>query len=89
MKVDYDYIIAGSGLAGLSLLYRLLLDKDLQKNTILVVDKEKKSDNDRTWCYWEKGDSIFENIVRHKWETLQFFSPYQPPKWYSFVGPYP
>lgn len=75
MKVDYDYIIAGSGLAGLSLLYRLLLDKDLQKKTILVVDKEKKSDNDRTWCYWEKGDSIFENIVRHKWETLQFFSP--------------
>lgn len=75
MKVDYDYIIAGSGLAGLSLLYRLLLDKDLQNKTILVVDKVKKADNDRTWCYWEKGDSIFEDIVRHKWETLQFFSP--------------
>ncbi|GAB3000971.1 lycopene cyclase family protein [Cyclobacterium sediminis] len=75
MKVDYDYIIAGSGLAGLSLLYRLLLDKDLQKKTILVVDKVKKSDNDRTWCYWEEGESIFEGIVRHKWATLQFFSP--------------
>ncbi|MDO6438069.1 lycopene cyclase family protein [Cyclobacterium sp. 1_MG-2023] len=75
MEVDYDYIIAGSGLAGLSLLYRLLLDKDLQKKTILVVDKVKKSDNDRTWCYWEQGESIFEDIVRHKWETLQFFSP--------------
>lgn len=75
MKVGYDYIIAGSGLAGLSLLYRLLLDKSLQNKTILVIDKVIKSDNDRTWCYWEKEESIFEDIVRHKWETLQFFSP--------------
>lgn len=75
MKVGYDYIIAGSGLAGLSLLYRLLLDKSLQNKTILVIDKVIKSDNDRTWCYWEKEKSIFEDIVRHKWETLQFFSP--------------
>ena len=75
MKLDYDYIIAGSGLAGLSLLHRLLLDKDLQNKKILVIDKVEKKDNDRTWCFWEKGKGIFEPIVYHQWETLQFFSP--------------
>ncbi|WP_339925469.1 lycopene cyclase family protein [uncultured Cyclobacterium sp.] len=75
MKLDYDYIIAGSGLAGLSLLHRLLLDKDLQKKKILVIDKVRKTDNDRTWCFWEKGKGIFERIVHHQWDTLQFFSP--------------
>ncbi|EPR66454.1 lycopene cyclase family protein [Cyclobacterium qasimii] len=73
MKLDYDYIIAGSGLAGLSLLHRLLLDKDLQSKRVLVIDKVEKMDNDRTWCFWEKGAGIFEPIVHHHWETLQFF----------------
>jgi len=75
MKLNYDYIIAGSGLAGLSLLHRLLLDKELQSKKILVIDKFEKTDNDRTWCFWEKSKGIFEPIVHHQWETLQFFSP--------------
>ena len=75
MKLDYDYIIAGSGLAGLSLLHHLLLDDTLSKKKILVIDKEQKTENDRTWCFWEKGKNIFEPIVHHQWKTLQFFSP--------------
>lgn len=75
MKLDYDYIIAGSGMAGLSLLHHILLEDTLCKKKILVIDKEQKTENDRTWCYWEKGKSIFEPIVHHQWKTLQFFSP--------------
>ncbi|TMM32425.1 lycopene cyclase [Polaribacter aestuariivivens] len=70
----YDYIIAGSGCAGLSLLYRILLEPTLQNKSILVVDKDHKKNNDRTWCYWEKKPGLFEKIVHAKWNTLEFLS---------------
>lgn len=70
----YDYIIAGSGCAGLSLLYRMLQDPELKFRRILIIDKEEKRTNDRTWCYWEKGKGLFEPIVAHEWKTLQFIS---------------
>ncbi|WP_420573064.1 lycopene cyclase family protein [Kordia sp.] len=72
--MKYDYIIAGSGCAGLSLLYRMLKDSQLSQKHILVIDKDQKVKNDRTWCFWEKGNGLFEEIVTHQWETLEFLS---------------
>lgn len=73
-KMKYDFIIAGSGCAGLSLLFRMLKDPVLKYKNILVIDKSKKNDNDRTWCYWEKDEGLFEEIVTHQWRTLQFLT---------------
>ena len=70
--VTYDYIIAGSGCAGLSLLYRMLKDPVLNGKKILVLDQAAKNNNDRTWCYWEKGTGLFEEIVTHQWKSLEF-----------------
>ncbi|MCC5920992.1 MAG: lycopene cyclase [Cyclobacteriaceae bacterium] len=75
MKTTFDYIIAGSGMAGLSLLYRLLQTEEFSSSHILLLDREKKNQNDRTWCFWEKEAGIFEDLVCHRWESLQFFSP--------------
>lgn len=72
--MKYDYIIAGSGCAGLSLLYRILKNPSLKDKRILVIDKSEKTDNDRTWCYWEEGTGLFEDVVTHEWRTLQFLS---------------
>lgn len=72
--MKYDYIIAGSGCAGLSLLYTLLQTPSLQHKSILVIDKEQKKSNDRTWCFWEKIPGLFESIVHAKWNTLEFLS---------------
>lgn len=72
--MKYDYIIAGAGCAGLSLLYSILKDPALQNKKTLLLDKSKKADNDRTWCYWEKGEGIFEPIVHHQWRTLEFLT---------------
>jgi lycopene beta-cyclase len=72
---SFDYIIAGSGLAGLSLLHRLVQDSQFAGKKILVIDGEQKTKNDRTWCYWEKGTGIFEPIVHHSWSTLSFLTP--------------
>lgn len=72
--MNYDYIITGSGCAGLSLLYRILKDPVLQTKKVLVLDKTEKKTNDRTWCYWEKGKGLFEPIVTHEWKELEFLT---------------
>jgi lycopene beta-cyclase len=71
-EIKYDYIITGSGCAGLSLLYRILKDPLLRSRKILVIDKAEKNTNDRTWCFWEKGTGVFESIVMHEWKSLRF-----------------
>ena len=72
----YDYIISGSGAAGLSLLMRFMQHKDFDNKSILVVDKAPKSQNDRTWCFWENKPGLFEPIVHYQWEYVHFFSTY-------------
>ena len=68
----YDYIIAGGGCAGLSLVMRMLKESQLSTKKILIIDKDSKQLNDRTWCYWEKGEGFFDEIVYRKWEKAWF-----------------
>ncbi|OJJ21108.1 lycopene cyclase [marine bacterium AO1-C] len=70
--MQYDYIIAGGGCAGLSLLYRILNSQALHQKQVLVIDQDLKNKNDRTWCFWEEGQGLFEPVVRHQWPTLEF-----------------
>ena len=39
---------------------------------ILLVDKEQKNKNDRTWCFWETSPGLFENCVYKQWEQMWF-----------------
>lgn len=71
---SYDYIIAGGGASGLSLLHHILQSR-LSDKSILIIDKENKAHNDRTWCFWELGINPFEEIVYHRWDALKFHSP--------------
>lgn len=41
---------------------------------ILLLDKEPKNKNDRTWCFWEKEKGFFEKIVYRKWNSISFLS---------------
>lgn len=71
----YDYIIAGAGAAGLSLLCHLLSYQNLQHKRILLLDKEMKQVNDRTWCFWQVEDSPFEGCLQSQWTKLYFHAP--------------
>jgi lycopene beta-cyclase len=71
-KPDYDYIILGGGCAGLSLIMHMLSSPQLSNKRILLIEKEQKNKNDRTWCFWEKGDGFFEKIVHRKWHHAWF-----------------
>jgi lycopene beta-cyclase len=39
---------------------------------ILIVDKEEKKKNDRTWCFWEIEPGLFEPVVHQKWQQVWF-----------------
>jgi lycopene beta-cyclase len=66
-----DIIIAGGGASGLSLACRLADSVELKDKNIIIIDKDSKSTNDRTWCFWEMGESYFESIIFHKWQNLR------------------
>ena len=70
----YDYIIAGAGCAGLSLVMRLIDSGIAQDKRILIVDRDSKKKNDRTWCFWEKEPGFFETLVYHRWQNLWFYN---------------
>ena len=71
---SYDFIICGAGCAGLSLLMRLIRSGKFSDKKILLIDKEAKTKNDRTWCFWETGTGFFEEVVCKKWDTISFLS---------------
>jgi lycopene beta-cyclase len=68
---DYDFILAGGGLAGLSLAYHLI-NSPLRDRSILIVDKDAKQQNDRTWCFWEEQPTLFDEIAYRVWHRLRF-----------------
>lgn len=69
---EYDYIIAGTGCAGLSLAMQLKRSQiDFKK--VLLVDQEIKNKNDRTWCFWTKQKTNwFDDIVHRRWSKFEF-----------------
>lgn len=68
----YDFIIAGGGLAGLSLAY-YMNQTVLREKSILIIDQDPKTKNDRTWCFWEKDNrSPFDAIIHRQWKKVYF-----------------
>ncbi|HEA30421.1 MAG TPA: lycopene cyclase [Leeuwenhoekiella sp.] len=70
----YDYIILGAGLSGLGLALKITEDPFFQDKKILLLDKQGKTENDRTWCFWHRGASEWEPIISKKWPKIGFKS---------------
>lgn len=68
---QYDYIIAGAGAAGLTLAYVSRVKQDLKKS-ILIIDRDDKAKNDRTWSFWEKNENLFEHLVYKSWKKATY-----------------
>jgi lycopene beta-cyclase len=68
---DYDYIIAGAGAAGLNLAHALGRG-GFGDARVLLIDRDGKTSNDRTWCFWESGENVLEPIVHRRWGELAF-----------------
>lgn len=70
----YDIAIIGAGAAGLNLALALANDSFADGKKILLLEREDKSVNDRTWCWWEKGTGKFDLLLHHSWKKGLFFS---------------
>lgn len=70
MTERYDYILAGAGAAGLLVAYRMLRHPDMQTKRVLLIDREAKTSDDRTWCYWEQGAGLFDDILHDSWDRI-------------------
>ena len=64
----YNYIIAGGGMAGLSLAFYLNQNPHFKDKTILIIDRDEKNTNDHTWCFWETEPSRFSNLASATWK---------------------
>jgi lycopene beta-cyclase len=62
------------GCAGLSLALHMIESGKLAGKKVLLIDKDRKQANDRTWCFWEKQSGLFENIVYKKWEKVWIYN---------------
>jgi lycopene beta-cyclase len=60
------------GCAGLALAIHMQRAGLLDNKTLLMIDRDPKRVNDRTWCFWETGEGPFESVVSHRWEQAWF-----------------
>ena len=53
---------------------------------ILLIDENKKQNNDRTWCFWEQQPGFFQEIVYKQWTQIDFYAESFSRRW--DVAPY-
>jgi lycopene beta-cyclase len=89
----FHYIFAGTGLAALMTAYKMAQSGKFKDKSILLLDDNSKKTNDRTWCFWEKENSIWESIVSKKWNYALFANEnfnrnldLQPYQYYKIEG---
>lgn len=70
---SYDYVIAGGGLAGLSLAWQIA-HSPLRNRSILIVDHDSSPIQNSTYSFWSEGDNPFSQIVSHTWDLLSVFT---------------
>lgn len=73
---SYDYIFAGAGCAGLSLVYYMLESKQLKDSKILMIDPLSGNIPNKTWCYWSENPLAIHPVESKifKWDNLEFKS---------------
>ncbi len=70
----FDFIICGGGASGLLLLKALREDNFFNQYSILLIEKDVKNKNDRTWCFWESSTDTFDKFLTKKWTHAEFRS---------------
>lgn len=71
---QYDYAIVGAGAAGLQLAAKMAKDSFFDEKKILIIEKEEKNTNDRTWSFWEVGETSWDHVATKTWKEGLFIS---------------
>lgn len=70
-----DIVIAGGGLAGLTLGVELAQRSAFAGKQIVVLDRDAKQRNDRTWCFWATPSEPLPPVVHKTWSQCRFYAP--------------
>lgn len=68
----YDFVIAGAGCSGLSL--ATALSKANFKQSILLIDNNIHTNQDKTWCFWDLPNLSPLPFTTTVWQNLTFYS---------------
>lgn len=68
----FNYIFTGTGLAALMTVYKMAVSGKFSDKSILLLDEDAKKTNDRTWCFWDKNESLWNSIISKKWDSALF-----------------
>jgi lycopene beta-cyclase len=74
MQKGSHIIIAGGGLSGLTLALELAKQPMFDAVQVSIIDRDTKTDNDRTWCFWARHDEPLPPVLHREWPTARFFS---------------
>ena len=74
-ETTFDYIIIGGGLAGMQLALAFCEDSFFSDKRVAIMESNPKTENDKTWCYWEKGSGKWDKLVDHQWKKSKFHGP--------------
>lgn len=70
----YHIILAGAGLSGLTLALELARRPAFRDRKILLIDRDTKQQNDRTWCFWATDEEPLPPVIFKSWDRCRFFS---------------
>jgi len=73
-SIQFDYVFCGAGLASLMLAYKMKSEVFFENATVLIIDREEKKTNDRTWCFWDDKPNIWQDLVAKKWTAALFIN---------------
>ncbi len=80
--VQVDVAIVGAGGAGLSLVAAIdrqfnaaHLPSDVRPPSVVLIDPVHHRDEDRTWCFWDRGLSPVEPAVHRAWNQVLVVDP--------------
>ena len=65
----FDYIVIGAGASGLQLALAFSRDDFFKTKTIGIIEKKSNFKNDKTWCYWETGKGLYDEIIHASWKS--------------------
>ena len=68
----YDYIICGGGASGLLLSNAFIKDEFFNDKKILIIERESKTLNDKTFGFWNDKESVLDDMVFKEWEFAEF-----------------
>lgn len=68
----FDYIFTGTGLASLMTVYKMILSGKFDDKSILLLDENLKKNNDRTWCFWDQKQTVWDSVISKKWDSALF-----------------